>query len=95
MKFNLKRKFREWLFDDDGTDNECMVAEDSPSDELEINHDNAIHFAVLPANGGRIVQIRYYDRVKDRNLTKLHVITPDENLAESLAHILQIEVISR
>jgi len=94
MKFNLKQKFRNWLYND-GNDDLCEVAEDSHSDELEINHDNAIHFAVLPANGGRIVQIRYYDRVKDRNLTKLHVITPDENLAESLAHILQIEVISR
>lgn len=95
MKFNLKRKFREWLYDD-GQEDECLaVAEDYRDNELEIDHDNAIHFAVLPANGGRIVQIRYYDRVKDRNLTKLHVITPDEDLAESLAHILQIEVISR
>lgn len=94
MKFNLKRKIREWLYDD-GMDDECKVAEDSSSDTLEIDHDNAIHFAVLPANGGRIVQIRYYDRVKDRNMTKLHVITPDESLAEALAHILQIEVISR
>jgi hypothetical protein len=95
MKFNLKRRFRDWLYDDSDNEVFATASDSHQSDDLEINHDNAIHFAVLPANGGRIVQIRYYDRVKDRNLTKLHVITPDEDLAESLAHILQIEVISR
>ena len=64
-------------------------------DDLKIDHDSAIHFSVIPAAGGKIVQIRYYDRVKDRHNTKLHIITPDEKLEEALAHIFQIEVLSR
>jgi hypothetical protein len=50
---------------------------------------------VINAAGGRIVQVRYYDQKADRHSNKLHIITPEENLAESLAHILAIETISR
>ena len=91
-KMSFKTRLRNWLYDVDKAD---AIAEDYCSDEVELSHDNAIHFAILPASGGRIVQVRWYDRIKDQNTTKLHVITPDENLAEALAHILQIEVFSR
>ena len=95
-KMSFRSRLREWLFAEDN-DNEYaeMKFESDESNEVAINEDNAIHFAVIPANGGRIVQLRYFDRVKDRHFTKLHLVTPDENLAEALAHILQIEVISR
>jgi hypothetical protein len=73
---------------------DCIVGDDD-EDAFRIDHDSAIHFSVIPAAGGKIVQIRYYDKVKDRNLTKLHIITPDEKLEEALAHIFQIEVLSR
>jgi hypothetical protein len=79
--------------DDESDTPEVWVTDDE--DDLRIDHDSAIHFSVIPAAGGKIVQIRYYDKVKDRNLTKLHIITPDEKLEEALAHIFQIEVLSR
>jgi hypothetical protein len=97
-KMSFKSRLRNWLLgptDNYPLDHDTPQFASDETNEVEINDDNAIHFAVIPANGGRIVQIRYYDRVKDRHITKLHLITPDENLAESLAHILQIEVISR
>ena len=93
MKFSFKRWVRNWLYD---TEDEQACSNDVDSTfELESNSETTIHFAVIAANGGRIVQVRYYDRVKDRNVIKLHIIAPDENLAESLAHILQLEIISR
>ena len=89
-KMSFKQKLREWLYDDS---NEAIPMVDR--DENDLREEQAIHFSVIPAAGGRIVQVRVYDHRTDRNSNKLHIITPEENLAESLAQILQIEQLSR
>lgn len=89
-KMSFKQKLREWLYDDS---NEVPMAIERDDNDLREEH--AIHFSVIPAAGGRIVQVRVYDHRTDRNSNKLHIITPEENLAESLAQILQIEQLSR
>ena len=89
-KMSFKQKLREWLYDDSN--------EPPPQierDENDLREEQAINFSVIPAAGGRIVQVRVYDHRKDHNVTKLHIITPEENLADSLAQILQIEQLSR
>jgi hypothetical protein len=90
----LRQRIRAWLYADENDTPEVAIREDDDN-ELRFDHEQAIHFAVIPANGGRIVQLRYYDRQKDRHYNKLHLITPDEDLPTSLAHILQIETLSR
>lgn len=90
-KMTFKQKLREWLYDDSG-DVPKMAIE---RDENDLREEHAINFSVIPAAGGRIVQVRVYDQRTDRNSTKLHIITPDEDLASSLAQILQIEQLSR
>lgn len=89
-KMSFKQKLREWLYDDS---NDVPVAIER--DENDLREEQSINFSVIPAAGGRIVQVRTYDHRTDRNSNKLHIITPDENLAESLAQILQIEQLSR
>ncbi len=89
---SLKERFRNWLFNDDS---DVPVMSNDEPDELNFREGQALHFTVLPAAGGRIVQVRGYDERKDQHVNKLHIITPDENLAESLAQILQIEQLSR
>ena len=90
-KMTFKQKLRDWLYNDDG-DVPTAIDRD---DGHDLREDQAINFSVIPAAGGRIVQVRTYDHRNDRNTNKLHIITPDENLAESLAQILQIEQLSR
>ncbi len=88
----IKRKIRDWVMRDEAV---CIAVEDDDND-IDLNRqENSINFNVVNASGGRIVQVRYYDRKTDRNYSKLHIVTPDENLAESLAHILAIETMSR
>jgi hypothetical protein len=90
----IKRKLRNWLMDD--ADQYETISVSTDDDELNIdNQDNTMNFNVVSASGGRIVQVRYYDRKSDRHSNKLHIITPEENLAEALAHILTIETMSR
>ena len=90
IKMSFKQKLREWLYDDS---NETPPRIER--DENDLREEQAINFSVIPAAGGRIVQVRVYDHRKDHNVTKLHIITPEENLADSLAQILQIEQLSR
>jgi hypothetical protein len=89
-KMSFKQKLRNWLYDD--SDAAVPVLD---RNENDLREEQAINFSVIPAAGGRIVQVRVYDHRKDHNVTKLHIITPDENLAESLAQILQLEQLSR
>ena len=89
-KMSFKQKLREWLYDDS---NEVPMAIER--DDNDLREEQAINFSIIPAAGGRIVQVRVYDHRKDHNVTKLHIITPEENLADSLAQILQIEQLSR
>lgn len=91
MKFSLKGKIRNWLYDDSS---ECVPAVIG-RDPDRINAENGINFQVINASGGRIVQVQTYDRVKDRHSTSLHIITPDEDLATSLAQILSLAQLSR
>jgi len=89
-KMSFKQKLRDWLYDDSNE-----TPPQIERDENDLREEQAINFSVIPAAGGRIVQVRVYDHRKDHNVTKLHIITPEENLAESLAQILQIEHLSR
>ena len=91
IKMSFKQKLREWLYDD--SNEKIPMAIDR--DENDLREEQAINFSIIPAAGGRIVQVRVYDHRKDHNVTKLHIITPEENLADSLAQILQIEQLSR
>lgn len=86
----IKRKLRDWIMRDEAV---CVSVEDDSG--LDIDRHEAMNFNVVNAAGGRIVQVRYYDRKTDRQYNKLHIITPEEDLAESLAHILAIETMSR
>lgn len=89
-KMSFKQKLREWLYDDSNE-----TPPHIERDENDLREEQSINFSIIPAAGGRIVQVRVYDHRKDHNVTKLHIITPEENLAESLAQILQIEHLSR
>jgi hypothetical protein len=89
---SIKSRLRNWLFNDDS---DVPVLSKSDPDELNFREDQSLHFTVIPAAGGRIVQVRGYDERNDRHINKLHIITPDEELATSLAQILQIEQLSR
>jgi hypothetical protein len=92
MRISFRQRFRNWLFEEN--DSPDMVVSDSDSPNF-MQEDNCIRFEVVSAAGGRIVQVRHYDRVKDRNLTSLHIITPDEDLPTALAHILALTTLGK
>jgi hypothetical protein len=54
-----------------------------------------INFKVQAVSGGTIVESRWYDHKKDENRIKLHIITQDENLSESIGKIVTMELLQK
>ena len=93
MRFSLKAKLRSWFFANHNMD---AVPDDRVIQSVpNLNYESSINFQVMPAAGGQVVQVQTYDKLKDRHMTSLHIITPDEDLGESLAQILKLTQLSR
>jgi len=61
------------------------------SDETSINDDPVLNFRVYNAVGGKIVEFRYYNRVKDHNHSQTYIITNDQDFGERIAKIATLE----
>ena len=68
------------------------LCDDSPSN---IDLPDPIVFKVQAVSGGTIVESRWYDHKKDENRTRLHIITQEENLSESIGKIVTMELLQK
>jgi hypothetical protein len=68
------------------------LCDDSPGG---IDLPDPIVFKVQAVSGGTIVESRWYDYKKDENRTKLHIITQEENLADSIGKIVTMELLQK
>ena len=60
-----------------------------------INLPDPIMFKVQAVTGGTLVETRWYDHKKDENRVKLHIVTQEENLAESIGKIVTMELLQK
>lgn len=51
---------------------------------------NGIHLIIHRANGGFVVQQRFYDRLTDVSEFKLYIIADDQDLGEEIGKIITI-----
>ena len=68
------------------------LCDDIPS---SIDLPDPINFKVQAVSGGTIVESRWYDHKKDEQRIKLHIITQDENLSESIGKIVTMELLQK
>jgi hypothetical protein len=68
------------------------LCDDSPSG---IDLPDPINFKVQAVSGGTIVESRWYDHKKDEGRVKLHIITQEENLSESIGKIVTMELLQK
>ena len=54
-----------------------------------------ISFKVQAVNGGTLIQTSWYDQKKDQARVKLYIITPEENLSESIGKIVTMELLQK
>lgn len=64
-------------------------------EESGIDLPDPIRFKVQQVSGGTVVETKWYDYKKDENRVKLHIVTPDENLAESIGKIVTMELLQK
>ena len=65
------------------------------SDNLGIDLPDPIRFRVQQVSGGTVIETKWYDLKKDEERVKLHIVTPEENLAESIGKIVTMELLQR
>jgi hypothetical protein len=68
------------------------LCDDSPT---SIDLPDPITFKVQAVSGGTLVETRWYDYKKDDHITKLHIITQEENLSESIGKIVTMELLQK
>ena len=66
---------------------------DSSSSEIDLP--DPIMFKVQAVSGGTVVESKWYDHKKDEQRVKLHIITQDENLSESIGKIVTMELLQK
>ena len=86
----LKRVVVKWVRDD--WNSSQPVAQDVIVGARSVDVEG-LSFNVMPANGGTVVQIRYYDRKTDRNGNITHVIPEGEDIAERIGQIVSLELL--
>ncbi|NDG32957.1 hypothetical protein EB118_23180 [bacterium] len=84
MKSKFKRWIRNWI--NEGQDTIGRIEESS-----ELNTEGPMRITIHKAAGGLIVETRSYDNLKDRSHQRLHIVTHDQDLAQSLTKIITME----
>lgn len=83
----IKRLIRNWLFEE-----QTIASCKSPnvSSESLVEHD-ATHLYIFPAIGGKIIEFRRYDHVKDKQHTSRYIIKDDDEFSDKLSKIITME----
>jgi hypothetical protein len=76
-----------------GSRDVIAVFEEDHSGNIDLP--DPIVFKVQAVNGGTLVETRWYDHKKDESRVKLHIVTQEENLAESIGKIVTMELLQK
>ena len=88
----LKRKLRSWIFEEDQVETRSGRLIASRDRDIE---GNGMNFTIMNAVGGYVMQYSQYDEKNDRNDRRLHIITGDQDLGQSIAHIITYEMLRK
>jgi len=92
----LKRRLRIWAFSSDANENIQSNKLSRGNDIVasgETLSTEPLRLSIYRANGGTIVETRFYDRQKDHSQNQLHIVDNDEDLGRSLAKIITMEAL--
>jgi len=90
MKKTIKQRFVSWLLKNDDEDDYGPSLADESND---IDLDGAVRFDLVSATGGRILQVRRWDRKRDSHDMVTYVIPSGEDVGQRVAKILNLELL--
>jgi hypothetical protein len=77
------------------------LREDNPVYALGSKNDNSIElsdpvtFRIQTVLGGTLIETGYYHRKSEERRSKLYIVTPEENLADSVGKIVTMELLQK
>jgi hypothetical protein len=86
----LRRKLRNWVLDDSPDEIGKQLCISSRENDC-IEGEPVLNFKVYSAVGGKVVEFRYYDRVKDRSHNQTYIITNEQDFGDRIAKIATME----
>lgn len=86
----MKMSKRAWELSKKENEPDYMISTVRPSIAVERSIDSRqkLSMSLMPATGGSILQINWYDERKDHHDSDLYIINDEEDLAPQLASIL-------
>jgi hypothetical protein len=87
----MRMSKRAWEMSKKENEPDYMISTVRPSSavvERSIDSRQKLNMSLMPATGGSILQISYYDERKDHHDSDLYIINDNEDLAPQLASIL-------
>jgi hypothetical protein len=90
----IRQKLHNFVFPQDS------LVEARPSTKNAISRGRALDsrgmsFTIYTASGGYILEYTNYDEKTDRHNQALHVIHPDQDLGQGIAHIITLEMLRK
>ena len=100
----FKQKVIQWVREDWNKvrhgENDAVVSSKSIgigtiSSGRRIDQSNGMNFTIHSANGGYVMEYNKYDPRTDERNTALHLITSEQDLGQSIAHIITFEMLRK
>lgn len=88
----FKRKIRNWLNSDDGSQAIKLSARDFP-EERSVQDDPVLSFRVYNAQNGKILEFSRYDRKVDRHDRSIYIVEKDKDITEYVGKCLSLELL--
>lgn len=92
MKRTIKQRFAQWLLRDD-SEFESDSISISRVEHGDFDMDEPVRFDLVSAQGGRILQVRRWDRKRDNHDITTYVIPSGEDVGQRVAKIVNLELI--
>jgi hypothetical protein len=95
IQYRFRRWLKNWLTADQDLETAVVTSRKNtisgirPSEDPD--HEKSLNFRVWFANGGRVIQTSRYDRIKDRNISSMYVITEDQDFGHEINKIVTME----
>jgi len=98
----FKQKVIQWVREDWNKvrhgENDAVVSSKSIntiSSGRRLDQSNGMNFTIHSANGGYVMEYNTYDPRTDERQVSLHIITSDQDLGQSIAHIITLEMLRK
>jgi hypothetical protein len=93
-KYRFRRWLRNWISNFDADESVRLTKASAVQANKSIgDHRDSMDFHICRATGGYIVEFNTYDRKRDENNRNLHIITDEQDLGDSIAKIVTIEML--